>query len=418
MSKEKIDFKERAIAVHGNKYDYSQSVYSGMHKKLTIVCPIHGPFEQEAHSHLKGQGCPKCGIESRSRKRSDTKETFIEKARKVHGDKYDYSNVEYNGPFNNVRIICQKHGEFLQKAYLHLDGCGCQKCGVTESKWENEVYEFVHSLCDDTINNDRNILDGKEIDIFVPSKSIGFECDGLRWHNELHKDKNYHLDKTKSCKEKGIRLIHIFEDEWSEKKDIVKSRIRNLLGVTERTVYARKCTIREVPGAEALSFMDENHLQGKVPSKYYYGLYNGDELVSLMSFGLKRKNLGSAVKEGEFELIRFCNRKDTNVVGGASKLLKYFLKNENPREITSYCDLRWSDGSLYEKLGFTLDHVSQPNYFYVVGNRRKNRFNFRKDRLISEGYDASMTEHEIMLSRKIYRIYDCGNFVYKLKNIQ
>ena len=552
MSKEKIDFKERAIAVHGNKYDYSQSVYSGMHKKLTIVCPIHGTFEQEAHSHLKGQGCPKCGIESRSRKRSDTKETFIEKARKVHGDKYDYSmveysgsqekvsvicpkhgvfsvkpylhiqgqgcpgcweerrkfnrlkttegfvkkaneihegkydyskveyansstkvciicpehgefwqtpdshlggsgcpkcgmeknhvlmsndefiekarkvhgdkydysNVEYDGPFNDVRIICPKHGEFLQKAYLHLDGCGCQKCGVTESKWENEVYGFVHSLCDDAINNDRNMLDGKEIDIFVPSKSIGFECDGLRWHNELHKDKNYHLDKTKSCKEKGIRLIHIFEDEWGEKKDIVKSRIKNLLGMSERTVYARKCTIREVPGAEALSFMDENHLQGKVPSKYYYGLYYDGELVSLMSFGFKRKNLGSAVKEGEFELIRFCNRKDTNVVGGASKLLKYFLKNENPSEITSYCDLRWSDGSLYEKLGFTLDHVSQPNYFYVVGNRRKNRFNFRKDRLVSEGYDASMTEHEIMLGRKIYRIYDCGNFVYKLKNIQ
>ena len=97
-----------------------------------------------------------------------------------------------------------------------------------------------------------------------------------------------------------------------------------------------------------------------------------------------------------------------NVVGGASKLLKYFIKKENPLEITSYCDLRWSDGSLYEKLGFTLDHVSQSNYFYVVGNRRKNRFNFRKDRLISEGYDANMTEHEIMLSRKIYRIYDCG----------
>lgn len=542
MSRKKIDFKERAIAVHGNKYDYSQSVYSGMHKKLTIVCPIHGKFEQEAHSHLKGQGCPKCGIESRSRKRSDTKETFIEKAkkvhgdkydyskveyigsqdkvsiicpehgeflvkpylhiqgqgcpkcweqrrkfnrlkttdefvekakeihegkydyskveyvnnsakvciicpkhgefwqtpdshlcgrgcpkcgiekthilmsnnefiekaRKVHGDKYDYSNVEYNGPFNNVRIICPKHGEFLQKPAIHLTGCGCQKCGVTESKWENEVYDFVHSLCVDAVNNDRSVLNGKEIDVFVPSKSIGFECDGLRWHNELHKDKNYHLDKTKLCNEKGIRLIHIFEDEWDEKKDIVKSRIRNLLGMTEKTIYARNCTITEVPGSEALNFMNENHLQGRVPSKYYYGLYYNSELVSLISFGFKRKNLGSTMKEGEFELLRFCNKKDTNVVGGASKLLKYFIKKENPREITSYCDLRWSDGSLYEKLGFTLDHVSQPNYFYVVGNRRKNRFNFRKDRLISEGYDANMTEHEIMLSRKIYRIYDCG----------
>ena len=134
MSRKKIDFKERAIAVHGNKYDYSQSVYSGMHKKLTIVCPIHGKFEQEAHSHLKGQGCPKCGLESRSRKRSDTKETFIEKAKKVHGEKYDYSKVEYIGSQDKVSIICPEHGEFLVKPYLHIQGQGCPKCWEQKPK--------------------------------------------------------------------------------------------------------------------------------------------------------------------------------------------------------------------------------------------------------------------------------------------
>jgi Zn ribbon nucleic-acid-binding protein len=93
------------------------------------VCPIHGPFEQEAHSHLKGQGCPKCGIESRSRKRSDTKETFIEKARKVHGDKYDYSKVKYVNGKTKVTIICPEHGEFEQMPSSHIKGHGCVKCG-------------------------------------------------------------------------------------------------------------------------------------------------------------------------------------------------------------------------------------------------------------------------------------------------
>ena len=547
MSRKKVDFIERAISVHGNKYDYSKSVYTGMHNKVIITCPIHGDFEQEAHAHLKGQGCPKCALESRTAKRKDNKESFIEKARKIHGDKYDYSKVKYRSSQEKVCIICPKHGEFWIKPYLHiqghgcsecweenrkfaklydtdtfiekakkvhgdkydyskvnyintntkvciicqehgefwqtpnshingsgcpkcgvkkshkvmtndefinkarkihgdkydyskteyispfksvtitcpihgdfkqkpsyhLSGNGCQKCAVLESKWEQEVYEFIKGMYNDAINGERSILEGFEIDVYVPSKKIGFECDGLFWHNELNKEKNYHLNKTNECKNKGIQLIHIFEDEWIYKKEIVKNRIKSILGNNDEIIYARNCKVVELDYNNVSTFMDENHLQGKTPSTYYYGLLYEGELVAVMSFGNKRKNLGSKPKLGYYELIRFCTKGGINIIGGASKLMNHFIKTINPEEIISYCDLRWSNGGMYEKLGFQLDHISQPNYYYVIGDKRKNRFNYRKDVLIKEGFDNGKTEHQIMLERKIYRIYDCGTLVYK-----
>ena len=118
--------------------------------------------------------------------------------------------------------------------------------------------------------------------------------------------------------------------------------------------------------------------------------------------------------KGEFEMLRFCNKLNTNVIGGASKLFKYFLKTYNPSQITTYADRSYSNGNLYKQLGFGFIHKTQPNYYYIIDNIRYHRFNFRKDKLIREGFDSNKTEHEIMLERKIYRIYDSGNlkFIY------
>ena len=133
-----------------------------------------------------------------------------------------------------------------------------------------------------------------------------------------------------------------------------------------------------------------------------------------MCFGKPRINLGSRnSEEGEYELLRFCNKLYTTVVGGASKLFKHFIDAYNPSLITSYCDRRWSVGKMYEALGFTLSHKSQPNYYYIQGNNRKNRFKFRKSELIKEGFDPNKSESEIMKERGIHRIYDCGTLVFK-----
>jgi hypothetical protein len=131
-----------------------------------------------------------------------------------------------------------------------------------------------------------------------------------------------------------------------------------------------------------------------------------------MTFGELRKSLGNSKKEGSFELLRFCNKLNTNVVGGASKLLKHFENNFEYEEIISYADRRWSNGDLYEKLDFTFISKTRPNYFYVRLDKREPRFKYRKDILVKEGYDKTKTEKEIMKERGYNRIYDCGSLKF------
>ena len=128
----------------------------------------------------------------------------------------------------------------------------------------------------------------------------------MYWHSDFYKEQDYHLNKTKKCQDLGIRLIHIWEDQWINKKEIIKSRISNLLGCSRR-IYARNCNIQEIDNNTYKEFMDCNHLQGYAVSKYRIGLYNNGILVSVMSFGSLRKSLGSKNTDNIYELIRFCN---------------------------------------------------------------------------------------------------------------
>ena len=415
LSKEEIiqEFKK----VHGDKYDYSKSILDDFSKKVCIICPEHGEFWQTPTKHLRGQGCPKCGKKMSKEKQIFSNEDFIKKSNEIFQNKYDYSQTEYTGSHEDITIICPKHGPFIQKAYYHLAGHGCPHCGNIISNAETEIGEFLKSLTYKVILRDKTILDNKqELDIFIPEKSIAIEYDGLFWHSDVFKEKNYHLQKTEECNKKNIRLIHIFEDEWIDKKNIVKSMLKNILGVTERKFYARKCNVKEITSSEKKIFINENHIQGDATSSINLGLFYNNELVSVMTFGHPRINLGSKQPtKGNYELIRFCNKLNTSVVGGASKLFKYFIEKYKPQTITSYCDRRWSIGNMYKKLGFELDHFSTPNYFYIEGNNRKNRFKYRKSELIRKGYDKNKTEKEIMVERGLRRIYDCGTMVFKWK---
>jgi hypothetical protein len=415
MSTEEII--EQFKKVHGDKYDYSKVVFSKMHSKVCIICKEHGEFWQAPAKHILGQGCPKCGIVKRSTSRTLTTSDFIDKAKAVHGDTYIYDKTEYNGTYEYVTITCRSHGDFKQRANDHLNGHGCPICGNNVSLAEREISEYIRELGFNTVEKDRSTLADKEIDILVPDANIGIEYDGLYWHSDEFKDRNYHLNKTEQCMSVGIRLIHIFEDEWNDKKNIIKSIISNILGKTYIKIYARNCEVREVGQKEKKEFLNNNHIQGNINSKINFGLYFDNQLVSLMCFGKPRVNLGRRDSEDdEYELLRFCNKLYTTVVGGASKLFKHFVNAYSPTLITSYCDRRWSIGNMYETLGFTLSHKSQPNYYYIQGNNRKNRFKFRKSELIKEGFDPNKSESDIMKERGIHRIYDCGTLVFKWTN--
>lgn len=419
-------FVEKAKRIHGDKYDYSKSKYVNWNTKVCIICKEHGEFWQTPGNHLNGfhaQGCPVCGRKKCDDARRKCFDDFVKEANKVHDNTYEYCKEEYNGANSMVKIICPIHGVFYQKGTNHI--ClkqGCPKCSNQMSKNEEEIFNFIKdALGNDAVERrNRQLIAPYEVDIMIPSRNLAIEFDGLIWHSEkFEKDKNYHLNKTNACAKQNVRLIHIFEDEWMFKKEIVKSRLNAILGLTENKIYARKCDVKEVASIEAMDFLDKNHLQGKCRGQFYYGLYYNNELVSLMTFGrMRQQRKYHDDYENKWELLRFCNKLNTSVVGGASKLLNYFIKNVNPTEIISYADKRWSDGNLYYMLGFEHTHDSKPNYFYVGDNlhkKRMNRFPFRKGELIKKGFDPNKSEHEIMLEIKLYRIYDCGTMVFKMK---
>jgi very-short-patch-repair endonuclease len=287
----------------------------------------------------------------------------------------------------------------------------CNPISNLDSDGERQVFEFIdENYIGDIIRNFR--ISRKEIDIYLPKLKIGFEFNGIHWHSELYKENSYHYDKTNFFNYKGIRIIHIWEDDWLYKKDIVKSRILNILNMSEK-IWARKCQIKEITDNKIVKqFLDTNHIQGSINSKIKIGLYYNNELVSLMTFGNLRKNLGQNITDGNWELLRFCNKLNTTVIGGASKMLNHFIKIYSPNEIITYADRDWSNGNLYDNLGFKQVGVTKPNYYYVIKNIRKNRFSFRKDILVKKGYDSEKTEKQIMFDLGYYRIYNSGNIKY------
>lgn len=316
-----------------------------------------------------------------------------------------------------VSIKCDKCGEtsevtkqlLYERSKRNYDVClSCNPIGNgNRSGYEVELSDFLNELKVFHQTNKKVGNDNIEVDILIPYYQLAIEINGLYWHNELFKSKNFHLNKTLKCQEEGIDLIHIFEDEWVYKREIVKSIIINRLGLSDNRIYARKCEVKEVDRKTAMNFMEDNHIQGKVNSSIRIGLYHNDILVSLMTFSKGRVIMSGKIDE--WELNRFCNLRNTSIIGGFSKLLKYFTKKYNPNKIISYSDIRLFNGDIYEKNSFVKISQSKPNYWYIINGLRHYRFNYRKSKLVKEGYDSNLTESQIMFNRKIYRIYDCGN---------
>lgn len=482
-------FIEKARKVHGNKYDYSKVNYINSQTKVCIICPEHGEFWQTPNSHLNGIGCPKC-----SGLKKWTTEEFIEKSKKINGDRYDYSKTNYINKRTNVIITCKIHGDFIQNPHNHISqkqGCplcgkkyakdfrkndynhfieesvkrfgniydfpnieneyinshsvihikckkcgnvfkkiacdhltsphgGCLKCYCNKSTAENEISLFLENLIgkENLIYRDRNVLDGCELDIYIPSYKIAVEYNGLYWHSNKYKeDKNYHLKKTELCENHGIRLIQIFEDEYINHKEIVLNKLKHLFNQSDnlRKIMGRKCTINAITNKMAKEFLEKYHIQGYVASTVHLGAFYNNELVAVMTF-IKRKN--------EWELNRFASNYNYVCQGIGGKLFKYFIKNYNPKVIKSFADRRWSSlktKNIYDNLGFIQEKILLPDYRYILTKRnlikRIHKFAFRKQILHKKyGLPLTMTEKEMTEKLGYYRIYDCGLIKYVWKN--
>lgn len=284
----------------------------------------------------------------------------------------------------------------------------CYPIESSKSIKENEMRDFISSnYKGEIISSYRDVF---EIDIYLPELAIGFEFNGIYWHSEKHVDKNYHIEKTMHFEQKGIKIMHIWEDDWDSKKEIVKSMLMNKIGKSEK-IWARKCIVREVAKIESGIFLEKNHIQGKCNNLVSIGLFHDGEMAALMTFN--RYEGRKIMKEGEWNLSRFCNRLNTNIVGGASKLLSYFIKTHRPSRIVSYADRDWSVGDVYHQLGFDMVSESRPDYKYVVDGKRKNKQNFKKSNI---GIGDETTESAHMQKIGINKIWDCGKIKFEFKN--
>lgn len=297
----------------------------------------------------------------------------------------------------------------------NLDICIiCNPILYNRSLGEIDLFNFIKE------NYKGEIIQGyrlsKEVDIYLPELKIGFEYNGVFWHSEQRKDNAYHYEKFKYFQENNINLIQIWEDDWLYKKNIIKSIINNKIGNSKR-IFGRKTVIKEVSNKDSIIFLNDNHIQGWCVSKIRYGLYYNDELISIMTFGQKRKNLGNISSNNDYELLRFCNKLNYSIIGGASKLFTKFINRFTVNSIISYSKNDYSSGNLYKKIGFEFDSETKPNYYWVVCGIRENRYNWRKDKLVKMGYDSNLTEVKIMHSNGNYRCFDSGNKKWLYKNI-
>lgn len=332
-------------------------------------------------------------------------------------------NIEYIDD-KHLKVIngCKKHGDIIIEIGMFnnrvkLDRIEtCELCPICNPKYsytslENKIINYLDSKHIEYKSHIRNLIKPYEIDIFIPDKNIAIECNGLFWHSELFKEKNYHYNKFLMCKEKGIRLIQIWEDDLNNKSDIIFSMLNSILGITENKIYARQCNIIIPTNKQYKEFLNDNHIQGFVPSKYKYALEYNNEIVSVIGFGNLRKCLGTKSNTNEYELYRYASLKNYSVVGGFSKLLKYFINNIKPKQIISYAKSDYSVGNVYLKNGFELEKICGPNYYWKIKSKRENRFKYQKSKLDKL---SNKSESEQMHELGYVKCYDSGNLKFKL----
>src|SRR6266403_502229 len=373
----------------------------------------YGVQDNNIKNKIKITNLEKYGVENHSSLRNSTNVFLNKNENYLINYKILYKNYQ---KIKLHHLICNSDftitmGLFYNRIKSNIEVCtNCYPKFSNLSGIENEIIIFIKKYYTlNIIKSNRKILKGKELDIYLPDLNIAFEINGLYWHCELDKNNDYHLNKTEDYLRNNIQLIHIYEDDWLFKKDIVKSMILNLLGKTPNKIYARKCEIKEINNKESKLFLENNNLQGYTCSKINIALYYNDELTTVMTF----KNIKNDANM--YKMIYFCSKLNYTVIGGASKLFNYFLKRYNPSKIITSVDRNWSIGKLYEKLNFKFISNTKPDYYYVLNHKKENNSKYRKSILIKNGYDTNKTEKEIMLERKIFRIYDSGNinFIYK-----
>lgn len=419
------DFIRAADEQHLGRYNYSFVNYVNASTPVSIECYKHGIFKQAPADHKAGHGCPKCGFDNLPGAPSTPFETFVERAKEIYGDRFEYVRDSYFVLRYKTKVICPAHGEFETLPNNFLGGTGCPKCG--ETRLETFIRSFLDEHKIDYIYKDKSGAAGRgvtrklELDFYVPSLKTAIETNGIYWHSSAQtKDKGWARKHQKlkhdNCSQNDIRLIQYFEDEILFKPNIVRGHLKNILGVCTDKVFARKTKAVDTAWKEAKEFLDQHHLQGSCSPGRSKALVSLDgQIEAVMVFCPLKSHRGNKV-DGVYELLRYASR--NRVVGGCSKLLKAFINDtENVRKVVSYSDVRLSDGGMYRKLGFEHVKTTDPDYCYIQNRKRKHKSGFTRSRLekMLPNFDKSLTEEANCHNAGIYKIYNCGLHRWELE---
>ena len=325
--------------------------------------------------------------------------------------KPNFSIDDYKGSRKSYEWICENCGNTFTAIFEKGRIPRCQTCFKYTSNFENDIYEFCLQYYSNIIRNDRIVLNGRELDIYIPEINLAIECNGLYWHSEKSNncDKTYHISKTVDCQKSGIKLIQIFEDEWIHKKDIVKSILLRKLNITSNDIPSDQCYVQEVNENIKDEFLNNNHIEGTEHGNLNIGLY----LISIAVFKIVNK------KNNVWLISRFCNRIDIQIKDSINKIFDYFYNKYLPSTTISYSDLRYGKGQSYLNIGFEFMGKIDPNYCYTKGDIRYKNQEFKKPKLKDKisFYDSSLTELENMLINGYDRIWDCGSNVFVYENL-
>lgn len=326
--------------------------------------------------------------------REKARQTFLARYGNPQFPQSDEWKAQMLAKFGSEQVFNSPHFEEIM-----------DEINTLESKGEREVREFVESL---GLSTKKTRIDNQEIDVYIPEKWIGIEYHGLYWHCELHKASDYHYQKYKTLAKAGVDVIQIYESEWSERKEQIKSRLRSILGANENRVGARKCEIGQAEKDSARRFLKKYHIQGAPQSiELALGLYFQGDLVSLATFGRHHRNNELNV------LNRFVTKDNWTISGGLSRLTRHaasILK----ADLISWCDLRWSGGNGYTSAGWELEEWLRPDYAYVSKSFKKIvPKQMRRKSLV--GTPGDVTEREHAHLEGLYRIYDCGKYRFRYR---
>ena len=394
------DFEAAVKIAHPHSDYICVGEYLGDSKKITFKCPKHGVWNPIAGNIKRGSGCPKCGRIKISQKKTKLKSEVVKDLDKVHKGKLKFPG-EYRGSGKPFKTVCENEHVTHPSPGNLLQGTGCAKCSTSA---ENYAENHEKATQDISIRGDFSeprLIEGRNYrpDVYYPEQKLCVDFNGAYWHSEKSRTNSAMRDRARAYRAAGFKYLTFFWEQTYKHNNSYLSIIKHNLGLTERRIFARKCKV--VHGDFRFLFK-ENHLLGPPIGKFCIGLEYEDELVCAGSF--------QKWNNQQWNMTRWCNLMDTQVIGGFRKVLSKFDRQGLP--LVTFSDNMISEGSVYERAGFEMSKELPPDYGYIKsGESIINKRFFRHSnmpKIKGFKYDKNMTEHENTLANGYFRVYDAG----------